>query len=153
MGHKQYAEGKGFESAFRVMANLCGLKVLKVPEMGRWMGPQAFKPIPGWSDFMLVSQTGHTAFVDCKTTIETSFSYSKINQDQVAFFQQVGDLCPAGYIINFVPFSMIVFIDWRKLQEVRPGESLSPADGLDLGRVPNIKVNDIFKHITRDAVA
>lgn len=153
MGHKQQAAGSGFESAFKVMANLCGFKVIKIPAMGLWFGPGAFKPINGWSDFMLVAQDGRTAFIDTKTTIETSFPYSKIERHQLEFFQAVGDLCPAGYIVNFVAFNTVIFFDWRVLLSVNSGSSLSPKDGIVLGRVPQLRVQDIMTAVKRDEVA
>jgi hypothetical protein len=153
MGHKAQANGKSFESAFHVMANLCGFKVKPIPTMGRWMGSNLFKPIPGWSDFMLIAQDGRSAFVDCKSTIETAFSYSKVNQDQIAFFQSVGDLCPAGYVVYFVPFNTVVFYEWQKLQALRPEESLGPDAGIVLGKIPALRIQDIMGVIKRDQVA
>lgn len=153
MGHNLRAEGKGFESAFKVMANLCGFKVIKIPEMGVWIDGNTFKPIAGWSDFMLVGQDSRTAFVDTKTTLEPTFPFSRINTSQVDFFQSVGDLCPAGYVVNFVAFNTVVFFDWRKLRDLRSGESLCLEDGLILGKIPILRVQEIMGTVTRGAVA
>ncbi len=126
------------------MAQLQGLRVIKIPEMGRWIGAGAFKPIAGWSDFMLIHPDGRTAFIDTKTTASDRFAYSAINFDQIKFFSKVGDLLPAGYVVYFRETNAVVLLPWTQLNGLRPGESLSCVDGRSLGHLTNFSVAKIF---------
>lgn len=144
MGFKSHAEGKGFEAVFKTRAQLEGLRCLKVPEAGRWMGRGLFKPIPGWCDYVLLDSAGRAAWVDTKSIEDTRYRYSLINQDQLKFLTGVGDVCPAGYVIFFRPAHAIVFISWQKLMTIGPEEGLCPQDGVHLGSELDFSPRRIF---------
>lgn len=144
-GIKAQAEGKGFENIFKTAASLDGLKVFKIPEAGRWLGPGTFRPVAGWCDFMLLDQTGRAGFVDTKTIEGERFPYSQLNQDQLKFLESVGDVCPSGYVICFRSMNYAaLFFSIRILRSLQPGSSLNPSDGIPLGYSHNIKPSKIF---------
>ncbi len=143
MGLKSKTNGKGFEEAFKVMAQLKGYRVLKIPEFGQWLGPGAFKPIEGWVDFMLIDSEGRTAFVDTKTIDDVKFKYSLISPHQLKFLESVGDLCPAGYVVHYKPLNKVVYHRWIELKMVGPKESVQ--GGIELGLIPDIDISKIFK--------
>jgi hypothetical protein len=143
-GKNPRIEGKAWEDAFQTVTQLQGFKILKIPEMGRWLGPGTFRPIKGWSDFMIVRGDGVTAFMDTKTTQEERFSYSDVNQDQIKFFSKVGDLVPAGYVVYFRQNNKIIYLPWTLLQSLRPGEAVSTEDGILMGHLTSFSVAKIF---------
>ncbi len=138
------AEGSGFEGAFKTRAQLEGLRCLKLPECGKWIGNGMFKPIPGLCDFMLLDSAGRAAFVDTKSVDSVTFPYSAINQDQVSFFESVGDLCTAGYVIFFRPSHRIIMVPWTKLKTIGPKESIILQDGYSLGDELNFSPRRIY---------
>jgi hypothetical protein len=126
------------------MAQAQGLRVRKIPEAGRWIGRGAFRPVAGWCDYMLIDQDGRVAFVDCKSLDSEVITASLINDDQVKFFESVGDLCPAGYVVFFRPANIVVFYDWTLLRACAPGTSLNRSLGHHLGTLSMFTVPKIY---------
>lgn len=144
MGLKAQNEGKAFEQAFATLSKLCGYTTLKIPEMGRWIGPGTFRPIAGWADFVLIDINGRTAWIDAKSTANEVFAFSLINQEQVRFFEEIGDKCHAGYVVYYRALNTVVFHNWMQLKKLGTQESLKPSQGVELGKIPDIKVQKIF---------
>jgi penicillin-binding protein-related factor A (putative recombinase) len=142
-GNRPRAEGKGFEGIFETVCQLQGLKVIKVPEAGRWIGRGAFKPIPGMCDFIIIDN-GRVAFVDTKSIDQEVFPASLISPNQLEHLTSVGDVCPAGYVVCFRPIQRVVYFPWNVLLATPARTSLSPADGIDLGQLSFFSVKKIF---------
>ena len=144
-GRKSQSEGKGFEGIFKTIAQIEGIRIKKIPEFGRWIGPIAFKPIAGWVDFMLINHDGRVAFIDTKTIDAGAFQYSLIDRNQLDFLSSVGDLCPAGYVVCYrSTIQRVVYYKWNVLMSIQPGSSLKPYDGIDLGPLFQFSAKKIF---------
>lgn len=124
-------------------AQLQGLRIKKVPEAGRWVGPM-FRPINGWTDFMLITQDGKVAFFDAKSSGGDRFPYAQIERNQLDFLRSIGDLVPAGYLVYFRPKNLVVFYNWETLASVVPKSSLEPGDGLIIGSLSSFRLENIF---------
>lgn len=151
-GHKPQAEGKAFESTFETVCQVKGLKAIKVPEAGRWIGRGAFKPIPGLCDFIIIKD-GLAAFVDTKTTADGVFKASAINKDQLEHLIGVGDQCPAGYVVYFRQFDKVIFFSWKVLMLTAANTSLKPDRGILLGGLMNFDPKQIFSCYEKDFVS
>lgn len=143
-GFRPQAEGKAFEATFESIAQLSGLRVISVPEAGRWIGPGAFKPIPGMCDFILINQEGKAAFVDTKSVDDIVFKYSLVDANQLKQLKSVGDLCPAGYVVCFRPIGRVIFFPWHMLERIQPRESIIHELGFDLGPLGFFRPDKIF---------
>ncbi len=150
-GSKPQAEGKAFENTFKVVCQSKGMKAIKVPEAGRWIGRGAFKPVPGLCDFIII-KSGAVAFVDTKTTGDGVFKASAINKDQLEHLIGVGDMCPAGYVVHFRVFDKVVFFSWKVLMLTPPDSSLKPERGIFLGNLTNFNPVEIFSCYEKDVV-
>lgn len=144
--------GKGFEHTFSLMARTCGLKVIRVPEAGRWIGRGSFKPISGLCDFILI-KNGLAAFIDTKTTAGDSFSASSVNPDQLEHLVGVGDMCPAGYVVFFRKTDQVVFYSWSDLMILTPDSSLKPQHGKLLGSIMKFDPTEIFSCYRPDGMS
>ena len=146
------AEGKGFESTFKLMCQSNGLKVIRVPEAGRWIGRGSFRPIPGLCDFIII-KNGLAAFIDTKSTANDVFAASLIKKQQLDHLMGVGDMCPAGYVVFFRGIDKVVFFSWKLLMLLSPDSSLKPEHGRTLGTIFNFDPNEIFSCYDTDDVS
>ena len=83
---------------------------------------------------------------DAKTVDGHTFCHSDITQHQVASLIHCRrDVCAAGYVVWFRETSRVIFFSAMQLYRLRRGESLSAADGLDLGTHHWIRLRDLFR--------
>lgn len=129
-GLKAQKNGERFENILMFFANRCGFRFIKIPTGCKTVGQKIFR-VKSPFDFILVSDS-RTIFFDAKSTLEETFSYSSIDQDQVRNLSEVkNNINLSGYIINFN--GLVFFFDVETLKAVKPRSGLRKTQGCYLG--------------------
>lgn len=106
--------------------------MIKIPSGCRWVSGVKAVPVKTPFDFVLI-KGGKSIFCDAKTTLDKTWSYSSNDPKQVHWLSECAKGgCRAGYIVNFRSISKIIFFSVEKLSGLRPRESLSPEQGINL---------------------
>lgn len=96
-------------------------------------------------DFILIGNQ-QAIFLDTKTTQDKTFSHSKIKHHQLKSLLEASKAGPAGYLVNFESERLVVFFPAQVLEQLRPRQSLKPADGLILGAPETWNPRKIIEH-------
>lgn len=131
--------GDWFESCIEVQGRLESVEVVKIPQGAQWFRrhdrQMDLKPVKTPFDFFAVF-SGKAVFFDAKTTDDTNFTYSTINQLQVSSLLRIERKgCRAGYLIHYRITDEIWFVPASALAEVKPRGSINlSANAIFVGR-------------------
>ena len=124
--------GESWENLLESSAWRAGCKVIRIPSGCRWVSGVKAVPVKTPFDFVLI-KAGKSIYCDAKTTLEKNWSYSSNDPQQIASLSECAKGgCRAGYIVNFRSLKKIIFFSVEKLSGLRPRESLSPEQGINL---------------------
>lgn len=131
-GMRAKIAGTNWENLFESSAWRFGCKVIKIPSGCKWVGPNKIKPIPTPFDFCIIRKSV-SVYLDTKTTLSGTFTFSDIDQNQVYWLSQcAAGGCKAGYVVEFRKLGSVVFFSVEQLAGLRPRSGLSPAQGVQL---------------------
>jgi hypothetical protein len=161
-------EGNAWEQVFKRAAILAGFATIHLPGGANPTGRRDAKgrpilfPVKMPFDFRLskpltpivsegmIYASAFSGSFDTKTIDGKTFPYSAITPHQLeSLYSEECAGCCAGYIVYFRPENRVVFFSAGKLAAVRPRESLSPEDGLDLGSVYELKLLRLLESYER----
>lgn len=147
-GAKAKHIGKLFEGIVLAACYSNRIVPIQIPTGCKFVrGYGGMRPIPQKSDFdFIIVKNKSAAFIDAKTTNDTTFTYSEITPHQVhklAAIEKQG--FNAGYLVWFRKVdNRIVFFTASKLLALKKGESLKVDDGYDLGTDLTKKLPDLL---------
>lgn len=149
-GHRARSAGSSFEQLFELSCNRSQVLWVRIPN-----GSKTFKDKAGKlkvknakSPFdYLCTKDGKTAVLDCKTLEQGNWSYSAITRHQLDALLSVGNSINAGYLVWYRKRNAVVWLSCFKLRDLRPGESLTPDDGLYLGTIENFKIENVLNWV------
>lgn len=153
-GHIAKDKGQFFESILATHACHDGFVPLRIPDGCRQVrGPKGLALIRVKSpfDFVLVGSP-NDIFLDAKATESNTFSYSKINQDQVAKLRECERFQPAGYVIWFESIDQVAFFSASKMSKIAKRQSVRPIDGLILGPLKSFRLKPILESWILDSI-
>lgn len=136
--------GNSFEQTLFNGAKIRGWTVVRIPDGCRRIGTSQLIQVPTPFDFIIAKQ-GRVIFLDTKTIKDSAFAYSMINPVQVHTLlglENEGHL--AGYLIYFRDCERISFIRASTLSNLRTRHSLGPDDGIDIGSIHEMKLDNIL---------
>jgi len=134
--------GRFFEVAFERFGGYGGLLVLRNPLACRFLPGRATVPIKSQLDYTVVHKTGVVAFVDCKSFVGSTFSFSSLNSRQVELARRFNKWnVRAGFACWFREGDKVSYFSGDRLIERR---SYSAEDGLVLGTLSSMKLELIF---------
>ena len=141
-------EGNAFEEILARAARFEGIAIIKIPDGARRVprpgGRPLLLPVKTPFDFFF-AKNGKVAVVDAKTTSGSNFSYGMITVHQVlSLLDMENNGVRAGYIVYFRKVNQIVFLSATQLALLRPLQSLTPADGMNLGTVFEMKLGGLL---------
>lgn len=130
-GIRAKVTGANWETLFENSAWRAGCKVIRIPDgckVGR--GNKLFR-VKSPFDFCII-RNGKTIYVDTKSTLGSTFSFSDIDQNQVHWLSHCSaGGCRAGYAVEFRALKKFVFFTVEQLAGLQPRTSLKPEQGLD----------------------
>lgn len=132
-GKRAKAEGDAFESALDWTAKRAGFETVALPTGCKVLGGGRTQLVKTPFD-RVYAKYPQSLFVDAKSTAETNFQYSMIKThqvDELLKLERAG--FRAGYIVHFRKTGEVAFLSAGILNALRPGESLSAAQGVSLG--------------------
>jgi hypothetical protein len=141
-GRKAKRYGAEFEQYIINVGHSQDIKVIRINDGCKRVGPQRLIPMKQPFDFVLIS-TGDAVFCDTKSTTESRFAYSRIDYDQLMHLSDCEEKgCRAGYLVMFHETKDLRFFDAYQLRNLQPGHSLGPDEGTNCGTTytPNLKV-------------
>lgn len=143
-GPNNRIQGVQFEKILEKHCNQQGVLFIKLPigakpiGRGRWI--RQTSPF----DYVLLHE-GSAVFLDCKSLDSKTISYSTLTEHQITSLSAIrehGSL--SGYMVWFRPINQVVFFEVKTLLGLKPRQSLSPQDGIYLGRFENIALGTLF---------
>lgn len=148
-------EGNAWETVFEREVKISGFGKLDFPDghnlIGGYKNARRCIPVKTPCDYVFgklrPDGTLFAAVIDTKTTAANTFTYSNITEHQMIelLSMERSGFC-AGYIVYFRVPNRVVFYSAGKLSTVRPRESLSPDDGLDLGTVYSMRLDRLLDY-------
>lgn len=140
-GKKAKFSGQGFETAFQRACELNQVAVVRIPDSCRRVAANQLIQVKSPFDFCMAYR-GRSAHVDTKSTELATFSYSMIDQEQVAklFTLSIGG--PAGYVVG--TDDEVYFIPVARLLGCYRGQSIAIKSCLLLGERINFNPSLIF---------
>lgn len=134
--------GNSFESVFKNQALRQGWSVVRIPDGCLRINKNKIIPIKSPFDFV-IGKDGVSVFLDCKTVEGDSFSFSKINPNQLKhlLFLHESKL-QAGYLIYFRKSNRVLFSRAIDLVMVSKNESIKDS-GIPLGCISDFNL-DLF---------
>lgn len=141
-------EGSIFENRIIMQARMEEIALVQLPTGARPVGRVGKRPtlIPVKTPFDFVLVKSHAvAFIDAKSTSDKTFQFSQVTQHQI---QKLDELqregMVAGYLVHFRSSDDVVLLHADRLMKLKPRESLTPKDGVWLGRIDNFKLRGIL---------
>lgn len=121
-----------------------GLTLVEIPPGCRQAGTQLIR-VKSPFDFIVSAPRGLVAFLDAKTVIAKTFSFSSLTDHQVATLASLeAHSHVAGYLVCFRSQDIVSFFKASKLQSLVGKKSLTPEDGLILGKENRFEMIKIF---------
>lgn len=132
-GLKAQSAGKAFESAFETICAQNNFTCIRIPNSCRTISRAPWLVrIKSPFDYVIVHQ-GFSVFLDLKSTISQSFSYSNCDQDQIKTLFMARKDAVSGYLVHYTSINKIVFYDAKVLAPLAPRSSLGHYEGIQLG--------------------
>jgi hypothetical protein len=139
------ATGLGFETIFELQARQRGLYAEKNLLSARFLPTKKLIAVKSRLDFNLMTNTGKAAFVDLKSFVGESFTYSSIEPHQLGQalnYESRG--FPSGFVVWFRKTNAVVFFSARTIQQAGPGNSFDATKGKILGQFESFNAGLIF---------
>ncbi len=139
--------GGEFENLIEARCEREGVVIEKIPSGCRWVrGRGGVRPIPVRSPFdFLACFQGRSFFFDAKSVQKATFTYSELDQNQVACLARIhAQGIPAGYVVRFAEIGRIAYFNALTLSQLEPRGSLKLSDGIDLGCGASFSILKIF---------
>lgn len=137
--------GTAWENTIETINKYTGWHTIRIPD-GCKRIKDGFIPVKSPFDFIF-TKDNTIVFADAKTTMDSTYSYSKINQDQLrnlALLEYKGGAI-AGYLVYFRKHDAVVFFKSSQLIQLRGSSSIQIDNGVLLGGLHNFRL-DILKH-------
>lgn len=135
--------GQQFENILSFHANHQGIYIEKMPLGLKRYGKKMYQIRTNF-DFMFI-HNGQVVFIDAKSHENDRFNYSLITPHQASALARLEENgCVAGYICWHRNSNIVSFYHGSKLIKVRPGESITPLDGVYLGTFEDIALGTLF---------
>lgn len=137
--------GKTFETLFERMGTYSGLLVRNNPLSCRVLPGGRLLRIRSNLDFTVINRLGDVAFVDCKNFESDAFTYSQINDKQLALatlYNQWNVI--AGFCCWFRQTNRVGFFSGNVITKGGSGTRFTLCQGLDLGSPEALNLGLIF---------
>lgn len=126
--------GLQFEKEFKSLCGIQGITCIRIPDgskiVSNRLSVKKYYQVKIKSPFdFLLTKDGKVCVLDCKSTSQKRFSYSKININQLTNLIQCSQSICAGYLVKFKHLEYYIFYDANTLANLESGESLSIEDG------------------------
>lgn len=140
------AQGQAFEHELLAHARRQGFVDIAIPTGCRQVGANKTILVKTPFDFVFISKA-FTLYCDAKTINQKSFPCSLIKHHQLDALCRIEGIMSAdiyaGYVIYFRPANTVRFFTSSELLAIRDGESLKHDQGLNLGSIEMINLNNI----------
>lgn len=147
-GWSSQRAGADFEATIRARFSKAGLSIVRIPDGCKKRRGRNGRPllIAQKSPFDFIAGYGkQICFFDAKNWDSDRLTYSQIVPHQLDDLCVLGRHQLAGYICNLRKIDKVVFFSHEILSKLRPRNSLSHLDGLDLGSFESFNPRRLFE--------
>lgn len=138
-------EGKQFEQIFQKIAKMRGYFARKMQLSAKYIGPGKLMAVKGELDFQLIHPDHGIAFLDCKTFMTDSFSFSQLSEHQVNLAMTLNRWNQrAGFLVHFRQGNLISFYNGYTIVAKGSRSSFKAEDGIILGTFPDMALERIY---------
>lgn len=133
---RNQAQGAAFEAAFEMEAKRADLLPVRNGQKVRWLRNGQMVAIKSNLDWTLLAREGLVAFVDTKSYQGKFFTYSALDNHQLALacdYSERGFL--SGFVVMFRATQAVVFYSAPQIQQAGPRSRFGAAEGLVLGHL------------------
>lgn len=145
-GKKAQAIGKVWESIFQNAAKKQGFVCIRIEDGCRSAYMKLIRVRQSF-DFVLSFKGLPVAFIDTKTVKSANYTASMVTAHQVAdlaLLEANGSY--AGYLVLFQKSNQVVWYSASQLKNLQARESLTPSDGILLGKESDFCLKMIFEN-------
>jgi hypothetical protein len=137
--------GSFFEELFLKEARRSGFFAIKNHLTARFVYAGKLQVIPGELDFTLIDRQGRVGFFDCKAFDTDFFSYSRLDEHQIARAVTYNNWrVPSGFVVWLRKPNRVILYSGHIIARNGPRSRFEVQDGLCLGRYERFDLRPIL---------